>query len=294
MIGSPWNPFFTQTIPGTATRFDGRSVVASEFQTGAADAVGLPQHVTVNRKTIATDGTFVEGEVVLTRRFELLPFRGARVNAEVLQAIFGDKYATKLSNDILNTGFLWWWQSVGSFAGMIPRVIYWSDAFDQFGNEVEFVVPGEIGSPEFGDDDFDIPRVARRWFLAFGFSHAGINFPEDAAVEVPLPPSDYREVWSLWHSADFPVAEGGRGVSTSNESSANDLYWFPVPGVTLVEPGEEPYTYPLFISQGGVDVNIPEGSSIWSADYNRPVKMVNVTTSISRDEITVKPWYREG
>lgn len=244
MIGSPWNPFFDQVIPGTVTRYDGRKVDnVDPKQSGGFNAIRLPQTVAV----LDNSGT---PTAILDRTYQM---QGPAVNIETEVLTFGALYDTGLARSIRETGFLWWWYPSVPFNQQYPRVLYVSD-------------PNAQGY---------------RYYLGAGFAHTGINFPQEASQP---PPTDYTAVWSLWLTDDIPEAEGG-----------DPTYWADVPGTTLVEPGEQAETYPLWVAEGGVDNDIPAGSRIWSAiDLNRRSTLINVTTSIDNLPITVQPWYREG
>lgn len=169
MIGSPWNPFFDQVIPGTSTRYDGRRVDNVDAkQSGGFNAIRLPHHVEV----IDNTGTSV---AILTRNYQM---QGPSVPIETEVVLFGALYDTLLAKSIRESGFMWWWRPSTAFNNQYPRCVYISDA---------------------DSDGF-------RYWLGAGFAHTGINFPED--IKTP-PPTDYTDVWSLWWTDDIPVAEGG-------------------------------------------------------------------------------------
>ncbi|MCR9200436.1 MAG: hypothetical protein NXI04_17510 [Planctomycetaceae bacterium] len=169
MMGSPWNPFFDQVIPGTSKRYDGRLVDnVDPKQSGGFNAIRLPQNVAV----LDNLGTV---QAILNRTYEM---SGPPVPIESEVVTYGALYNTGLASSIRRTAFCWWHTPSVSFNDRYPRVLYKSD-------------------PDFR---------GYCYFLGAGFAHTGINFPQEA---IQYPPQDYTAVWSLWLTDDIPEAEGG-------------------------------------------------------------------------------------
>lgn len=197
MIGSPWNPTFSQMLPGTATRYDGRRVDASDSrQHGAYNLISLPHHL-----RFSPDEYNGENPVVLTRDYSLLS-SGNRLNAEIFAASFGDKWASHESSSILNTAFLWWWKSQSTFNGGLPRILYKSDLLEN----------------DFGE------QTGRRWWLAAGVAHQDGRFGFTNGLGPPETNRNWSLNWSLWQADDGPVSLGGTPTLWIRDSSAYPLY----------------------------------------------------------------------
>lgn len=184
MIGSPWNPFFDQTIPGTLPRYNGRLAdSADNLQFGCFNLLRVPQYLTIK------DRTAPGGEpIVLTRDYSL--WNQSPQYAELLAAAWGELYATQLMADILKTGFLWWYKPQDTWGGALPRVLWKSQAVGDY-----------AGKPLF-------------WFLGIGIKHR--QFAQDDRVRARYGNQFYT--WSLWCSTGVPD-ESNPGVEAEIWSS---------------------------------------------------------------------------
>ena len=244
MIGSPWNPHFEQSIPGTSKRYDGRRVDSGDLeQLGAWDQIALPQYLEVR-----PDG--LGDPVVMERHFALYGTTGQKLVAANFVDSFGlAAWLNGTATAIVSRAFLWWHWNEKTFLGGLPRVLYYSDP------------PHEGG---------------RRHFLGFGISHAGVNYPDDSVEP------DWNYVASYWEADDVPESMGG-----------NPTLWATVPGSSILEPGEDSGTYPIYKSTEVIfNADIPAGSR-WQSpvDLRRPFTLGGHSTD-PFGNIAFAPWFR--
>lgn len=177
MMGSPWNPFFDQVIPGTVTRYNGRRVDnADGEQHGGFNLIRVPQNLEIVGKTDLNGNP-----LVLTRDYSLFSTSGGKLIADAFAAAFGEAWATNVADSVLRTAFLWWWKPFRTFGGGLPRLLYYSDPIDDNGR--------------------------RYWF------GAGIAHPDGAinplSEPIVRPGIDFPTSWSAWLADDVPETMGG-------------------------------------------------------------------------------------
>ena len=212
MIGSPWNPFFCQTIPGAATRYDGRRVDSGDpLQFGAFDALAIPQFLETD------DGH------VLQRDHGLFGTAGHKMNAAAFALAFGDTWGTQAAADILATAFFWWHTTGATYGGGLPRVLYVSD-YTGPENRRRYLGAG-IDCSDAPLIDDDPPNPNPDWPLSWVMWEA-----DDVPLVMGGSPTNWRTVgggitpntWPVWlsaagfHNTDIPAGSRQQSVVDLN------------------------------------------------------------------------------
>lgn len=312
MIGSPWNPFFEQSVPGTATRYDGGRVDASdERQFGAYNLQSLPHYLEM-AVPVGTNYTYDENRpLVLERQFDLLStgsgvltelggadplLTGPAVtglvanntqlggtNAEILQVIHGAAWGTQTLTDVFRTGFLWWWNPILDYNTLLPRVLYQSNVLPPTVGEFSGVVGGFGGYADSAALQAAIDAMTPNELVDFlaandypllrWYFAGGVEHPDGSITE--------HGEGNLWGGVpDWP-----RVWSAWKRSDGP-----PSLGGLPIET--EADRYPIHGVQGVTDNDIPAGSRQLSlVDLNRPFRMPSLVDEFA-DSIEVRPWYR--
>lgn len=312
MIGSPWNPFFEQSIPGTATRYDGGRVDASdERQYGAYNLQSLPHHLELLVPVGNVYAQDIDRPLVLERQYDLLStgsgvltelggadplLTGPEVtglvaqntqlggtNAEILQLIHGDAWGTQTLTDVFRTGFLWWWNQILPYNTLLPRVLYKSEVVRPTAYEFDAVVDGYGGYEssaalaaaidEMTPDALTVFLAENHYPLDRWWIAAGVEHPDGSVVE-------HGAGNLVLGPPDWPLVWSAWKRSDGPPSL----------GGRAIET--EADRYPIYGVEGVTDNDVPAGSKQLSlVDLNRPFRMPSLVDEFA-EPIEVRPWYR--
>lgn len=290
MIGSPWNPFFDQAIPGTAQRFDGRSVDSGPFrQRGGWDLLSLPTYLEWKANPVGgtlipntynelTGQLLVEApEPILTRQFGLQPVPGeSAVVDKTAGLVAGDDtfspglafalgdagnnaFGTQTAIDVMRTGFLWWYNDQLSWNHSLPAALWRSEAH---------------------------PINKLRYWVAIGVIHGDGRFN---GISEPTVDGgwDFHLAVTAWIRQDGPRSLGGRGDQPG--TSAN-------PGGFDDDPEEG---YPLFASEMLVENDKDGFRGAMVGDLLQEIELTSTRQQPESDPpvyeiLKIQPWFHPG
>lgn len=299
MIGSPWGPFFDQSLPGLKAKYDGTEVSDldgsgfEENQHGLMDMPRAPHY-------LQFQNGFNADPVVMERDYSM--YSSTDQSAARWQALIPHIWGTRNFSRIFGTVFLWFRDTSSAVSG---RTL-WKSPRDEFNRRwwlgTAWNHPAAYGSAT-DNGYWNGAGTGYSGSLSNVGSFTGVGGTSTVAWNV---------VWSLWYADSLPKPTDGAEEAFSHPT----FNAFGLDDQGNIDLGSG--TYPVYIAyrrlftealsettgrtvvvaaENEVNADITNQVRVTSAvDFNRSVKMHLLTRAANDNPsprtLTIKPWYR--
>lgn len=283
MIGSPWNPFFTQASPSIAGKYDSSELdntisnPASANQMGSIDKHSQPTFLQLRTSGSSSPFAILQRNYAMHSEVDLFAAQWA--------ATFPELWGTDLFSDIFGTMYLWYYSL---FSGLSGRML-WQSPTDSDGYRWYFGV-GWMHPAAYGllsdNGYFDRSTVSYDGPLAsYGsFTGQGVNSTPD-----------WPRLWTLFYTDALPSATDGAEEGFDHPAfSAVDTYPVYINSTfSYVRPIDETRSETIHVADpNDAYADIRFGLKAYSAiDLQFENNMTLLTTG-GPSNVKVAPWYK--
>lgn len=283
MIGSPWNPHFTQALPGTRGKYDGAKITETFAPAQASNQTGAINHV--DQPAFLQIRSLGSTVAVMQRNYSL--HSESDLDAVAWAAGNPGIWGTDRFSDIYGSMFLWYYSLTSSFSG---RMLWQSPADSEgyrwfFGSA--WMHPAAYGSLT-DNGYFNRPEFEYSGPLASFGSFEGVG-----TTSTP----DWRRLWTLFYTDRVPESTDGAGDGFDHPAFTefdtypvyiNSTYSHVVDNGPEADPAS---TTVVIAGPHQDDADIRFGMQAYSAIDLTKENNFTLLTDGGPSSVTVAPWY---